>query len=38
MEREHVINIKRGRSSRTHGPDAPPEDDRPTDLVDEDRG
>jgi len=37
MERGHVINIKRGRSYRTHGPDAPPEDDRPTDLVDGDR-
>jgi len=32
MERGHVINIKRGRSYRTHGPDAPPEDQRPTDL------
>jgi DNA replication protein DnaC len=36
MERGHVINIKRGRSYRTHGPDAPPEDDRPSDLVDPD--
>lgn len=33
MERGHVINIKRGRSYRTHGPDAPPEDDRPAALV-----
>lgn len=32
MERGHVINIKRGRSYRIHGPDAPPEDQRPTDL------
>lgn len=29
MERAHVINIKRGRSYRVHGPEAPPEDDRP---------
>jgi DNA replication protein DnaC len=32
MERGHVINIKRGRSYRTHGPDAPPVDDRPVGL------
>jgi len=32
MERAHVINIKRGRSYRTHGPDAPPEADRPDEL------
>jgi DNA replication protein DnaC len=32
MERGHVINIKRGRSYRTHGPEAPPEDQRPTEL------
>jgi DNA replication protein DnaC len=32
MERGHVINIKRGRSYRTHGPDAPPADDRPASL------
>ena len=32
MERGHVINIKRGRSYRTHGPDAPPEDQRPVDF------
>lgn len=29
MERAHVINIKRGRSYRVHGPDAPPADDQP---------
>jgi DNA replication protein DnaC len=29
MERAHVVNIKHGRSYRTHGPDAPPESDRP---------
>ena len=32
MERAHVINIKRGRSYRVHGPEAPPEDDRPSGL------
>ena len=37
MERAHVINIKRGRSYRTHGPDAPPESDRPVDLDAEDK-
>lgn len=35
MERGHVINIKRGRSYRTHGPDAPPDDQRPSDLAGE---
>jgi DNA replication protein DnaC len=35
MERGHVINIKRGRSYRTHGPDAPPEDQRPAALATE---
>ncbi len=29
MERAHVINIRRGRSYRTDGPEAAPEDDRP---------
>ena len=29
MERAHVINIRKGRSYRTHGPEAAPEDDRP---------
>ena len=29
MERAHVVNIRRGRSYRTDGPDAAPEDDRP---------
>lgn len=33
MERAHVINIKPGRSYRTHGPDAPPIDDHPEGLV-----
>ncbi len=37
MEKGHVINIKRGRSYRTHGPEAPPEDQRPAGLPD-DRG
>jgi len=32
MERAHVINIRRGRSYRTDGPDAPPETDRPAGL------
>lgn len=32
MERAHVINIKRGRSWRSDGPDAPPENDRPAGL------
>jgi DNA replication protein DnaC len=32
MDRAHVINIKRGRSWRWEGPDAPPADDRPTGL------
>lgn len=35
MERGHVINIKRGRSYRTHGPEAPPEDQRPAGLPDD---
>jgi DNA replication protein DnaC len=33
MERAHVINIKRGRSYRSDGPDAPPEADRPAGLT-----
>jgi DNA replication protein DnaC len=32
MERAHVVNIKHGKSYRTHGPDAPPESDRPDGL------
>ena len=32
MERAHVINIRRGRSYRTEGPEAPPETDRPAGL------
>ena len=32
MERAHVINIRRGRSYRTEGPEAPPEADRPSEL------
>jgi DNA replication protein DnaC len=32
MERAHVINIKRGKSYRTDGPEAPPEHDRPAGL------
>ena len=32
MERAHVINIRRGRSYRTEGPEAPPETDRPPGL------
>jgi len=32
MEKAHIINIKRGRSYRTDGPDAPPHLDRPDDL------
>jgi DNA replication protein DnaC len=32
MERAHVINIRRGRSYRTYGPEAPPEEDRPAGL------
>jgi DNA replication protein DnaC len=33
MERAHVINIKRGKSYRTEGPDAPPPSDRPAGLT-----
>ena len=33
MDRAHVINIRKGRSWRSEGPDAPPEDDRPADLA-----
>jgi DNA replication protein DnaC len=29
MDRAHVINIRKGKSWRSEGPDAPPEDDRP---------
>jgi DNA replication protein DnaC len=32
MDRAHVINIKRGRSYRTEGPDATPVDDRPAGI------
>lgn len=32
MEKAHVINIQRGRSYRTEGPEAPPEMDRPAGL------
>lgn len=35
MERAHVINIKRGKSYRTDGPEAPPEHDRPAGLLPE---
>ena len=34
MERAHVLNIRRGRSYRTQGPDAPPESDRPSEIAD----
>lgn len=33
IDRAHVINIKSGRSWRSEGPDAPPEDQRPPDLA-----
>ena len=33
MERSLVLNIKKGRSWRTEGPEAPPEDDRPLDCT-----
>ncbi len=33
MERAHIINIKKGRSYRTEGPDAPPAEDRPDGLA-----
>jgi len=36
MERAHVINIRTGRSYRTEGPEAPPEQDLPAELVDAD--
>ena len=36
MERAHIINIRRGKSYRTDGPDAPPEQDRPAGLGTED--
>ncbi len=32
MERAHVVNIRRGRSYRTEGPEAPPERERPAGL------
>jgi DNA replication protein DnaC len=32
MDHAHVVNIKRGRSYRAHGPDAPPLDDHLADL------
>jgi DNA replication protein DnaC len=35
MDRAHVINIKNGRSWRWEGPEAPPEDERPSDLTPE---
>jgi DNA replication protein DnaC len=35
MDRAHVINIKNGRSWRSEGPEAPPEDERPSDLTPE---
>jgi len=35
MERAHIINIKRGRSWRADGPEAPPEPDRPAGLLPE---
>ena len=33
MQRAHVINIKRGRSYRTQGSEAPPEADLPAGLA-----
>ena len=36
MQGAHVINIKRGRSYRAHGPDAPPDDQRPCGLPSDD--
>lgn len=33
MEHAHVLNIRRGRSYRSEGPDAPPEQDRPEELA-----
>lgn len=33
MDRAHIINIKRGKSYRTHGPEAPPEHELPTGLA-----
>jgi len=33
MDRAHVINIKRGKSYRTHGPEAPPEHEHPSGLT-----
>lgn len=35
MERAHVVNIRRGKSYRVYGPDAPPEQDRPRGLGDD---
>lgn len=35
MNRAHVINIKRGKSYRTHGPEAPPEHEHPSGLTPE---
>ena len=33
MERAHVLNIKKGRSWRVEGPEAPPAHERPADLA-----
>jgi DNA replication protein DnaC len=33
MDRAHIINIKRGKSYRTHGPEAPPEHEHPSGLA-----
>jgi len=35
MDRAHIINIKRGKSYRTHGPEAPPEHEHPSGLTPE---
>jgi len=35
MERAHIINIKRGKSYRTHGPEAPPAADQPRGIAEE---
>ncbi len=37
MERAHVINIRKGRSYRTAGPEAPPPQDRPDELLERDK-
>ena len=36
MERAHIINIKRGKSYRTQGPEAPPQHEQPDAVLEAD--